>query len=272
MNKITYTSWEEAVLWLRNQENHSSLVQEAYFDDPLIEAAERFYNGREWAAVKKYLPKVKVKALDLGAGRGIASYALASDGWDTVALEPDPSDIVGAGAIRQLRNESRLSIKIVEELGEHLPFEDSTFDVVYCRQALHHAKILQKLCKEMGRVLKPKGVFVATREHVISRKEDLPDFLDNHPLHKLYGGEYAYKLNTYLDAIKSSGIRLTKIINPLESDINLYPNTKHTIKSLIAKRLIVISPKIIPDIVLKFLGYLDKTPGRLYSFIGYKQI
>ncbi len=41
---------------------------------------------------------------------------------------------------------------------------------------------------EFFRVLKPGGRLIAI-ENVISSKNDLPVFLDQHPLHKLYGGE-----------------------------------------------------------------------------------
>ena len=55
------------------------------------------------------------------------------------------------------------------------------------------------MCEEVARVLKPGGTFIATREHVISKKEDLPVFLANHPLHRFYGGENAFVLQKYLD-------------------------------------------------------------------------
>src|SRR6202040_1201267 len=123
---------------------------------------------------------------------GISSYALARDGWRVTALEPDPSDVVGAGAIEQLAAVSNLPIEVVRDWGETLPFADATFDLVYGRQVLHHARDLRTLCAEMGRVLKSGGTFLATREHVIFRDADLAVFLAEHPLHRLYGGENAY--------------------------------------------------------------------------------
>jgi hypothetical protein len=48
-------------------------------------------------------------------------------------------------------------------------------------------------CKEIARVLRPSGRFIAVRDHVISKPEDLPKFLDTHPLHNLYGGEHNWK-------------------------------------------------------------------------------
>ena len=105
---------------------------------------------------------------------------------------------------------------------------------------------------------------------MISRKEDLSIFLESHPLHQLYGGEHAYHLSTYLKAIESAGIKLKNVLNPLESDINLYPITQNDIKKHISKRLLFVSPKWIPDVLLKIMGKFDKTPGRLFSFIGQK--
>ena len=92
-------SWEQAVEWLRNQPEKNDLVKACYFDDPLVDAAERFYQSLEWTELRKLFPIKKGRALDLGAERGIASYALAKDDWQVSALEPDPSDLVGAGAI-----------------------------------------------------------------------------------------------------------------------------------------------------------------------------
>jgi tRNA1(Val) A37 N6-methylase TrmN6 len=45
-------------------------------------------------------------AVDIGAGNGIASFALARDDWQTVAIELHSSDLVVAGAIRQLARET----------------------------------------------------------------------------------------------------------------------------------------------------------------------
>jgi|AMFO01.1.fsa_nt_gi Methylase involved in ubiquinone/menaquinone biosynthesis len=269
MNDKTGT-WEGAVQWLRDQPDQQELVRAAFYDDPLTEAAKRFSQSSEWKAVQAYLPTpMGEKCLDLGAGRGIASYALARDGWQVTALEPDPSELVGAGAIRQLAEENDLDIEIIETWGESLPFDDASFDAVHCRQVLHHANNLVKLCQEIARVLRPGGVMIATREHVISRKEDLEAFLDSHPLHHLYGGEHAYLLEDYKRSIVNAGLKLEKVLNPFASDINLYPQTIQDVKNQVAGRL-RIPARIIPDIALRLFAAINKTPGRLYSFVARK--
>ncbi len=258
------------MLWLRSQSGHSALVQACFYDDPLLAAAERFHLSTEWKAVQELINPARGTALDVGAGRGISSFALARDGWKTVALEPDPSNVVGAGAIRMLAAEADIPIQVVETWGEALPFEDSSFDLVHVRQTLHHARNLTQLCREIGRVLKSGGKMIATREHVISHRRDLDKFLSNHPLHALYGGENAFLLEEYLNALRGASIVVSNVLNPLDSDINLYPETRASVKARMAQRLRLPSASFIPDALLSLKGKLMDNPGRLYTFVGSK--
>lgn len=278
MRKFSMSS-EESVLWLKAQPEKAELCRACFFDDPLVEAAERYYQSSEWMAVRVFLPKKPGKVLDLGAGRGISSYALSKDGWDITALEPDKSNIIGSGAIRLLNKEAGLNIRIHEAWGEKLPFENETFDCVHARQVLHHAKDLKKLCLEVGRILKKGGIFIATREHVISKSADLPRFLENHPLHHLNGCENAFLLDEYISAIQNAGIKLNYLLNPYQSDINLFPDTIINFKTRLAMDWRfpwplhipdIERPLHIPDMVLIFLGLYNDVPGRLYTFIGQK--
>jgi SAM-dependent methyltransferase len=267
MSDKTFT-WEQAVTWLRTQHGQEDLVRACFYDDPLIEAAGRYHASAEWSAVRALLPDPG-RALDLGAGRGISSYALAKDGWQVEALEPNPSTLVGAGAIAALAEEAKLDIQVQQTWGETLPYPDASFDLVYGRQVLHHAQDLGQFCAEAARVLKPGGLFIATREHVISRDADLAAFLDSHLLHKLYGGEHAYRLQEYVDAIRQAGIALTKVCNPYQTEINLYPETFDSVKLRLATRIgLPFLP--VPDFVLGVLGRFSNVPGRLYTFVGRK--
>ena len=264
-------SWEASVRWLKSQPEQAELVRACFYDDPLRAAADRYYLTPEWSAVRSLIGPARGRALDIGSGRGISAYALARDGWQTTALEPDKSEEVGAGAIRQLAAETGIPINVVETWGEDLPFEAESFDLVHCRAVLHHARDLKQLCREVARVLKPNGTLIATREHVLSRREDLQAFLDSHPLHHLYGGENAYLLNEYTSAITAAGITLIKVLNPLESDINLFPMSRQDYKAHLARRIFLATPSLIPDCVLSWAGRFQDIPGRIYSFLGKKE-
>ena len=274
-------TWEDAVVWLRDQPNQRQLVLDAYYDDPLIAAAERYFAGDEWQAVSKLLRGRSGRALDVGAGRGIASYALAREGFAVIALEPDPSAIVGAVAIRTLAAEAKLPIEVVEEFSERLPFDDSAFDVVFARAVLHHTSDLDGACREMFRVLRPGGIFIAAREHVISKEADLGQFLDQHPLHHLYGGEHAFLLDRYTGALRAAGFERVEILAPLQSPINLFPYTIETLRAAVVEKLsrkipagplwrAALGSKAVFTSLLSVAEPFDNRPGRLYSFVCLK--
>lgn len=276
----SFTTWEQAVRWLREQPDRQDLVRAAYYDDPLLDAAVRYWKSEEWHAVRALLPSVPARALDVGAGRGIASYALARDGYTVTSLEPDSSALVGAGAIRDLAAASGLSIEVVEDFSERLPFDDMQFDVVFARAVLHHMKDIAMACREFFRVLKPGGRLVAIREHVISRPGDLSDFFDKHPLHNLYGGENALLLREYEEAFRGAGFLLERTLAPLDSVINTAPHTLATMKAEIASRVASRLPGAgiaLQALLESRLGWafarhalrlVDRRPGRLYSFVG----
>jgi SAM-dependent methyltransferase len=265
-------SWEAAVRQLREQPEHKSLVEACFYDDPLLRAAERFHASTEWRAVRHLLGTPRGSALDVGAGRGIASFALARDGWAVSALEPDASNLVGAGAIRNLARDAGLSIAVAQTWGEALPYPDAHFALVYCRQVLHHARDLPQLCREIARVLQPGGLMLAAREHVISQPQDLAAFLDGHPLHRLYGGEHACTVAEYRGAIEAAGLTTVRVLNSHASDINLYPETMAGRKRGWAMRLKLpaAAGALLPDAALSWAGERASAPGRLYTFLARK--
>ncbi len=272
-------SWEQAVASLLGDEKNIALAQDCYFDGTALQAAERYWGSEEWQELRRLLPANQGAALDVGAGRGIASYALARDGWKVSALEPDPSALVGAGAIRQVAAESGYPIVVVEAFGERLPFEAGTFDLVVARQALHHARDLPALLRELYRVLRPGGRLIAARDHVISSHADLSRFFEVHALHKLYGGENAYLLGEYTAAIREAGFLLQEVIAPLESPINYAPLPRAKLAGAIAERVpnvlksrklaerLLSSPRIMKA-ALSIIKRIDNRPGRLYSFVA----
>ncbi len=278
-------SWEEAVRKLRTIPGQERFIKEAYLDEDNIEAAKRFEQSNEFSEVMFILKSAMTKSppwrvLDIGAGNGIASYSFEKAGHSVIALEPDKSDDVGSGAIRRLKESLSLNIYVIEDSAEDIPLSDSSIDVVYIRQALHHADDLTKQLKEIHRVLVPGGVLIATREHVADNDEQLKEFLESHPLHKWYGGENAYNLKEYSDYIKQSGLKIVKVLGPFESVINFAPMTLKDIRSSIADKFkyigfsgllrLLFKIDLIWNVCAWVLTKAVRNPGRLYSFIALK--
>ena len=125
-----------------------------------------------------------------------------------------------------------------------------------------------------------RKVFIATREHVISKEADLELCRDNHPLHNLYGGENAYLLREYKSSIQGAGLKLKRVLAPLESAINYAPFGEEEMKKNIAERFrqfaleglikSLLNWELFWDLFAKVFGFFDKTPGRLYSFVAFK--
>ncbi len=278
-------SSEKAVAIFKKQTASAESIQNNYFDDDVFTAAKRFAQSDEWRATRRFFGNLKGRALDLGAGRGIASYALVKDGWDVDALDPDPSDVVGTGAIGKLMEKAHINIQIKQGCGEFIPYDDGVFDVVYSRQVLHHASSLMGMCSEVARVLRKGGIWVATREHVITRQEDLDGFFAQHELHSYTKAEYAYKSEEYRQAIQQAGLQVTREMGSYETVINCYPMSERTRRLACAKPLYPIlgyrisnhiccmqAPGI--NILVKHLARSisrrDNRPGRMYSYVSRK--
>ena len=272
-------SWERAVASLRADPAHSKLVQDAYFDLPVVGAARRYAASAEWVTARGFFPSVGT-ALDLGAGNGIASYALAHDGWKVFALEPDPSNEVGAGAIRAIAESEKLPIRVLSGFGESIPLQNASVNLVFARQVLHHARDLPQLCRELARVLKPGGTLVTVRDHVISKRADINAFLAAHPAHHMYGGENAFLLREYVDALQGAGLRIRRALRSFDSVLNYAPHTLESLRSELIHRLRAmpagsaaaysLRSSSMFTVARKILSLIDRRPGRLVSFICFK--
>ena len=115
------------------------------------------YRGSDWSAhpsifaqeIVSYLP-LAGKLLDLGAGTGQDSTFFSEQNYSVVStdLVIDKQDSSDSIVHRQLDH------------SQPLPFEEETFDAVYCHLALHYfdTKTTEQIFAEIHRVLKPCGI------------------------------------------------------------------------------------------------------------------
>jgi ubiquinone/menaquinone biosynthesis C-methylase UbiE len=270
-------NWHETIEYIRKVPAYKELVKEAYFSDDLKSNVESFRNSPEFKETFELIVSLNseknLSVLDIGAGNGISSVALALEGMNVVALEPDPSNSIGAGAIEKMKLEYQLeNLEVIKSYGEDMPFDDDSFDIVYSRQTMHHANNLEQFAKSIYRVLKPNGILFTIRDHVITNEEDKKLFLNKHPLQKFYGGENAFTLDEYKHALISAGFRISKIIGPGDSIINYSPWSKDRLRIFLKNKLGRWAVNfLIMKLAWHFILYRQKKlPGRLYSFIAIK--
>lgn len=273
------TCREEVVRRMLNEHSDDELLRDCYYDEPRVQAAERFRATEEWSAVLAILPSPPGKILDLGCGHGIASVALERSGWNVVSVEPSPGLLLGVDAAARVLSEADCPSRCLQGVGEGLPFRDGSFDAVYCRQVFHHTQDLRSVCAEVSRVLRPGGRVVACAEHVISSQRQLERFLAAHPFHRYSRDEAAFPVQHYQRAIRAAGLALTTI-RPLESPINVAPNTMASLQHELVHRVnriplagLVMKLLLTPTrrrFTLGLLSRVDRRPGRPFTFIGQK--
>jgi SAM-dependent methyltransferase len=125
------------------------------YDQPM---AARYDRGRELRAMdverwmdtaRPYLPGADGRILDLGAGTGRFSAALArASGAMVVACEPSAAmrAAIPAGAVF-----------VVGATAEAAPFRNGAFDAVWASQVVHHVADLAAFATTVRRVLRPGG-------------------------------------------------------------------------------------------------------------------
>ena len=172
-------------------------------------------------------------------------------------------------------------IEIVGGFGEALSLPSESVDIVYLRQVLHHASDLEQLIKECARILKRGGVFLACREHVVDNDEQLAQFLRDHPVHQLAGGENAFSAERYESAIRKAGLEDVLVLLPWDSVICVFPmlNTQQELKEFPKVRLkarfgvfgTMMSwiPACRRMIIRRYNS--QRNPGRMYSFRAAKK-
>ena len=278
--EVTLMTTDEAVRQLRGDPQWVDLVRDAYLGRDVADSAQRFSESGEFAEVRRILGRKLAGAsvLDLGAGIGMASLAFAVHGAARViAVDPDPSDEVGRGAMARLAGNGEF--EIVEGFGEAIPLDDASVDIVYCRQVLHHARDLPQVLRECARVVKPRGIVLACREHVVDDDDQLQQFLNDHPVNRLAGGENAYRLAAYLGAITGAGLVIDKVLSPWQSVVNFFPGAR-TQAELEAIPEIKLVSRIGPlgHVAIHAPGVraaiwrriYEPVPGRMYSFLAHR--
>jgi len=113
----------------------------------------RFETQRSWEFLKKIPIPHRPLVLDIGGSAGIGAYLFRSFQAHVVVVDIVPSFLV----MGKMSLGEKVDLSPAAADMEWLPFADETFDVVFCRQALHHSSTPRQAVREMFRVAKTGG-------------------------------------------------------------------------------------------------------------------
>ena len=101
----------------------------------------------------------EAKVIELGSGTGFFLLNLMQSGIGSTGIVTDLSSGMVSVAVRNGKN-LNLNVSGLVADAEHLPFADSSVDLVVGHAVLHHVPDLDALFAEVNRVLRPGGRFV----------------------------------------------------------------------------------------------------------------
>jgi SAM-dependent methyltransferase len=182
------------------------VVRELGWDDSNWRATEHSFQ----VLLDRYVhPGMRV--LEVGAAKCWGAQHLIPRGCEYVGTDilADPKVGLGRGAFYEERVGPFARIQAD---GEHLPFPDASFDLVYGVATLHHALDLPQMVRELARVTKPGGLVAALNEgtRAIGKTKLEPSQQEER---ELGINEHVHTLWAYVSAFRGAGLRIRRLEN-----------------------------------------------------------
>ncbi len=98
------------------------------------------------------------EVLEIGCGSGVDSLEFARHGASVTATDITDNAV---NLTTEMARETGLPVKVVQASAVDLPFPDASFDCIYSYGVLHHIPDVEKALREIGRVLRDGGTFLA---------------------------------------------------------------------------------------------------------------
>jgi ubiquinone/menaquinone biosynthesis C-methylase UbiE len=137
-------------------------MYEKYVNDSIW---KYMYGDEKVSSLSNYINIKDMKVLDIGAGIGGLSAAFAKKGAIVTAIDVDD----GYQKLSKIGYEE-CGVDVESQLfdGGDLPFPNESFDIVCCFNIFEHVPNLERLFREMQRVLKQGGIVVGRADYKYS--------------------------------------------------------------------------------------------------------
>ena len=129
----------------------------SFFDEVAGRFGRNYVPGKSWKAVAEALLRLMPPMViaDLGAGEGAFSLLLAQRAAKVIAVDNSARMIEVGREQAQRQGVKNLEYRLGDM--EEVPIEDTSVDLVFLSQSLHHALHPQRAVEEAWRILKPGG-------------------------------------------------------------------------------------------------------------------
>jgi SAM-dependent methyltransferase len=146
-----------------------------------------------------------LRVLEVGAAKAWAAPFWLERECEFVATDILVDDNIGLGRGAFYGDFGR-----VQADGEHLPFPDATFDLVYCFATLHHALDLSRMVGEMARVARPGAVVAGLNEGTRGLRRS-PENPDQAAEKELGINEHVHTVWAYAGAFARAGLVVRRL-------------------------------------------------------------
>jgi ubiquinone/menaquinone biosynthesis C-methylase UbiE len=186
-------------------------------------------------------------ALDVATGAGHAAFTFAPHVKRVVAIDLTEEMVAKCNELDLQRCVTNFTAKIAD--AEDLPFDNSMFDLVTCRLALHHFPNPGQALKEFNRVLKPRGVLGFTDNITVS-DEKAAKYHNTYEKLRDPSHHWAYSLDDLIQRFKTANFNPLEIqVISKEFEFNEWADRQHVSESTKKhlREMIRDIPKILDD-------------------------